>query len=312
MTDKLPVVSIVIPVYNGAEYLDEAVQSILAQDYPSIELIVLDDGSTDGTREVLGKYTGRFYWETHENIGQASTLNKGWLMSKGEILAYLSADDILLSGAVSRSVENLRMNPESVLVYCDFNLIDPSSMVLRQVRMPNYDYRKMVTRTIRPPGPGAFFTRKAFESAGLWDSSLKQSPDYEYWLRLGLEGPFLRIPRVLASLRVHEASQSFAKVDESGAGEPVRVTSRYYRTQRVPPEIRRCENEALSNAHVMAARMHLRAGRWRAALGSLRKALVLHPKNLYSLRTIRVIANGLFNRMGHRMRWLFGEVGKSR
>ena len=103
-----PLVSIVIPAYNHATYLDEAIQSILKQDYPNIELIVLDDGSTDNTRAVLAKYAGMFHWETHKNMGQANTLNKGWQMSKGEVLSYLSADDVLLPHAVSTSMKYLR------------------------------------------------------------------------------------------------------------------------------------------------------------------------------------------------------------
>lgn len=154
IVDGRPLVSVVIPAYNLAGYLREAIESVLDQNYPNVELIVLDDGSTDHTREVLEKYTGRFHWETHPNMGQAATLNKGWRMSKGEILAYLSADDVLLPHAVATSVEYLLAKPDLVLTYCDFDLIDPSSKFIRRVTLSDFDYRKMVLRTIRPPGPG--------------------------------------------------------------------------------------------------------------------------------------------------------------
>src|SRR5437762_6047257 len=88
----LPLVSIVVPSYNHGRYLREAVDSIVAQDYPRIELIVIDDGSTDDSPEILRSYGNRFHWERQPNQGQVATLNRGWLMSKGEILAYLSAD----------------------------------------------------------------------------------------------------------------------------------------------------------------------------------------------------------------------------
>ncbi|MGH8678564.1 MAG: glycosyltransferase family 2 protein, partial [Burkholderiales bacterium] len=77
MPHALPLVSLVIPAYNHADYLAQAIESVLGQDYPQIELIVLDDGSTDSTRDVLAKYTGKFHWESHQNMGQANTLNKG-------------------------------------------------------------------------------------------------------------------------------------------------------------------------------------------------------------------------------------------
>ena len=100
MTSLSPLVSIVIPAYNHDRYLGEAIDSILGQDYPNVELIVLDDGSTDGTRQILESYHSRFYWESHKNMGQANTLNKGWRMSKDDLLGYLSADDVLFSQAI--------------------------------------------------------------------------------------------------------------------------------------------------------------------------------------------------------------------
>ncbi len=87
-------VSPVIPAYNHASYLEQAIESVLAQDYPQFGLKVPDDGSTDNTNAVLAPYTGRVHWETQPNAGQARTLNKGWRMGRGEILGYLSADDL--------------------------------------------------------------------------------------------------------------------------------------------------------------------------------------------------------------------------
>src|SRR5437764_14102134 len=104
MDAEAPLVSIVIPSYNHARYLAAAIDSVLAQDYPRVELMVIDDGSTDGSSAVLERYRGRFRWETQPNRGQAATMNRGWRMSRGEVLAYLSADDTLASDAVSKSV----------------------------------------------------------------------------------------------------------------------------------------------------------------------------------------------------------------
>jgi glycosyltransferase involved in cell wall biosynthesis len=81
---SLPSVSIVVPAYNHARYLPQALDSLLAQDHPDLEVIVLDDGSTDATPEVLERYTGRVRWERQANMGQAATLNRGWRMARGE------------------------------------------------------------------------------------------------------------------------------------------------------------------------------------------------------------------------------------
>ncbi len=300
-----PLVSIVIPCYNQGNYLRQAIESVLSQDYSRIELIVLDDGSTDDTRAVLAPYAGKFHYETHANMGQARTLNKGWGMSKGEFLSYLAADDFLLPGTVRTSVEKLIADPKIVLTYCDFNVIDPKSQVLRQVRTREFSYRDLAVRIVCQPGPGVFFRRDAFERAGFWDGLLRQIPDYEYWLRLGLEGAFVRIPEVLAAYRVHDRSQSFAPVGASGAEEIVNVISAHFRSPRLPPEIARARPEAMSNAHVIAARLHLRSSRYLAALRHMRRAFVLYPRGYLRPRTWQLLANGLLNRIAYKLLWQF-------
>src|SRR2546427_949305 len=149
-----PLVSVVVPVYNQGRYLEEAIQSVLTQTYRKLEIVVLDDGSTDETSDVLKKYGDRFHWESHPNMGQARTLNKGWQMVKGELLSYLSGDDVLLPDAIQTSVESLMKNPRAVLTHCDFNLIDPSSRVIRRVQTPDFNYQRMLTDVSCPPGPG--------------------------------------------------------------------------------------------------------------------------------------------------------------
>lgn len=298
-----PTVSIVIPAYNHADYLAQAIESVLSQDYSPIELIALDDGSTDRTPEVLAHYTGRLHWQTQSNAGQAYTLNRGWTMARGEILGYLSADDLLLPGCVSAAVELLRASPETVLAYCDFDLIDPHSRVIRTVRAREFDYREMVVNLTCAPGPGAFFRRVAFQRAGGWDPALRQMPDYEYWLRLGLAGAFKRIPRPLAAFRVHEGSATFAAPPPEQAEEPVRILRKYFALAEVPAAIRQHQAQAISNALLVSAQLHLRAGRYRAASGCVRCAAGLYPGNLLRPRVVRQLANGLFNRLGHRLLW---------
>jgi glycosyltransferase involved in cell wall biosynthesis len=301
-------VSIIIPAYNHASYLDMAIQSVLYQDYDNIELIVLDDGSTDSTNSMLKKYTGQFYWESQRNMGQADTLNKGWQMSSGAILSYLSADDVLSKSAVSTSIRYLENYPDVVLTYCDFNLIDPQSKIIRRVTPPNFDYYDMVVKILCPPGPGVFFHRRAFEAAGLWNSNFRQMPDYDYWLRLGLLGNFFHIPELLAAFRVHDESQSYAKGDVRKSDEPVRIISDYFRMPNIPESIIGAKNEALSNAYLTSAQLHWRAGRFKVGATNIIKASSLFPANLLTLKTLRLIANALFNRLGYRILWAFRRV----
>ena len=303
-----PLVSIVIPVYNQADYLGEAIESVLAQDYPNVELIVLDDGSTDGTPELLQRYAGRFHFESHPNIGQAATLNKGWRMAKGGLLSYLAADDVLAPRALSASVGALLERPDVVMTYGDYNLIDPDSRFIRSVRTPEYDYRSLAVDLVCAPGPGVLFRRAAFEAAGPWNGGLRQIPDFEYWLRLGLQGAFQRIPEVLGSYRVHDESQSFARVSRERAEEPVDVLSAFYASAHLPSDVAGEKPRALSNAHLLTARLHLRAGRLAAGLGHLRAALGLWPANFLRWRTLRLLANAIVNRLGHKIFWQLNRL----
>lgn len=296
-------VTIVIPAYNHGRYLNQAIDSVLNQDYPNIELIVLDDGSTDNTRAVLESYGNRFYWESQKNMGQANTLNKGWGMAKGEILAYLSADDVLSPQATRTSVRCLLDNPDSVLCYGDFRLIDSESRVIRTVVAPEYNYREMVTRFICPPGPGAYFWRDAFVKTGGWDPSFRQYPDYDCWLRLGLIGPFTHIREQLAAFRVHEDSQTFAQTTVERAEEALRVIEKYFLLSDIPVEIVSAKKLAIASARFLVAQLHFRSGRYKAGFLQLYRAILMSPRTFFTFKVQRMLANGFFNRFGHKLWW---------
>lgn len=303
MTDPAPLVSIVIPAYNHAGYLAQAVNSVLAQDYPRIELIVIDDGSTDATPQILRSYEGRAEIIRQENCGQAATLNRGWKMAQGEFLGYLSADDVLEPAAVRAAVKALASHPRAVVAYPDFQLLDPHSAVIRTVRASDFRYSDMLLRLECPPGPGALFRRSAFAAAGGWNPEYRQMPDLDFWLRIGLMGDFIHIARVLAGFRLHPRSQTYAAASEERADEPVRIVSSVFQSGRVPGELAPLRDHALSNAYIASAQLHLRAGRPRAAWGRIRRAAALHPRSLFTVRSARALVNALVNRAGHRLLW---------
>ncbi|MDQ5984350.1 MAG: hypothetical protein CSYNP_00043 [Syntrophus sp. SKADARSKE-3] len=300
-------VSIIIPAFNHGRYLRQAIDSVLMQDYPNIELIVLDDGSTDNTRAVLESYGDAFYWETHPNMGQANTLNKGWQQAKGSILSYLSADDILMPDAVSSSLAYLK--GDIVLTYGDFNLIDPSSKIIRQVAAPEFSYLEMFCKFICQPGPGVFMTRRAYEAAGGWDSTLKQMPDHEYWLRLGLVGPFVRVPKVLAAFRVHDDSLTYSISDTHRAEEPLRVIHKFIESHELPLELIAVKHVAISSAWLFTAQLHIRSGRFKEGFAALWHSSTISPGNFFSLRTFRILLNSFLNRCFHRIMRLKNRLG---
>jgi glycosyltransferase involved in cell wall biosynthesis len=247
-----PLVTIITPAYNRASYLDETIQSILKQDYPRIEYIVLDDGSTDNTREILEKYTGRLIWETHPNMGETRTVNKGLSTAHGDIVAVVNSDDPLLPGAVSVAVAFMRSHPDIIVAYPDWDFIDQNSSVTRHMQVREYDYLYMVRRHFCTPGPGAFIRRKAFDLTGMRDPDFRYVADFEYWLRLGLYGKFARIPKTLATFRVHSDSATISRKGAAMASEHIRLMQKLYLRPDLPPEVRRARAEAFGWAHLVA------------------------------------------------------------
>lgn len=273
----LPLVSIITPAYNRASYLDETIQSVLDQDYPHIEYIVLDDGSTDNTKKVLKKYTARIILKTHSNMGETRTVNKGWRMSHGGIVSVVNSDDPLLPGAVRAAVEFMESHPDILVTYTDWEKIGQNSEVLEHVRVPEYDYLYMLRRHHCIVGPGAFIRRKAFELTGMRDPEFRYVADFEYWLRLGLYGPFARIPETLATFRVHPVSASVSQLGAVMASEHIRMIQKFYLLPDLRPEIRKVRSEAFSSAHYVAAEMSGPARK--LACKHYCKSILYHPSS---------------------------------
>jgi glycosyltransferase involved in cell wall biosynthesis len=286
---RFPLVSVVIPAYNHGRYLAEAIESVLAQDYPARQVIVIDDGSTDETADVLQQYSRRVEAISQANAGQSATINRGWHTARGQILSYLSADDRLASGALTTAVRALESDPALVMVYGDYDLIDSSSARVRRVIAPEFDYNAMITRLVCAPGPGVFLRRSAVERTGGWNSEFRQAPDLDYWLRLGLHGPFRRVPAVLAGFRVHPGSTSYAVTTEKRAAETVQMIEAFFNRPDLPAHIRTWQAQALSSAHIVTGRFHLHACRYSAAARHLRRALALYPRNFLSPVNSRMI-----------------------
>ena len=305
-TSDLPLVTIVTPTYNQADFLTETIESVLAQDYPNIEYIVIDDGSTDHTRDILKHYDGRFHWESQANIGQAATLNRGWEMGSGDIIAYLSSDDLLKPYAVSDSVQSLLNNTGTVLVYADFELIDAGGNHIRNVSSCDYSEFDLAVNLICQPGPGAFFWKKYFDLIGGWDERLRQIPDFEYWLRLSHCGEFKRIQKILSSSRLHEASQTFNVLSVERAMEPVGVVNEYYSTS-AKPDLKRWSNKARGNSRLLAARMLFRSKNNWLGFKQLIASFCLSPSLLASSTLWRVLLSAAVGKLFYRS---FYETGR--
>jgi glycosyltransferase involved in cell wall biosynthesis len=249
---ELPLVSVITPAYNRESLLDEVIRSVLSQDYPNVEYIVLDDGSTDGTLDIIRKYDGRIRWATHENMGEARTVNKGFDMAQGEIIGVVNSDDPLLPGAVGTMVVHLLANPEILVVYPDWVIIGGDGKTVQNVTTHEYDYVDMLRWHHCVPGPGTFFRRVVAERLRGRDPSFRFVGDFDFWLRAGLLGPFARVPVTLATFRQHSESYSTNQLGQVMADEHIRMIDKLFANPDLIPEVRKVRREAYSSAYYIA------------------------------------------------------------
>lgn len=282
----LPKVSIVIPTFNTGRYVLDAIDSVLEQTYPNVELIVVDDGSTDDTPELLAQHPGSFTRFRQTNAGQSAAMNFGWTHSTGELLGYLSADDLLHRNAIESIVAFLRDKPEAVLAYPDFCVIDEHSKHVRTVETPNYEERLLVANFQCLPGPGALFRREVWERTGGWNAGLKNIPDMDYFLRLCQYGPFVRVPVALADFRIHSGSTTYNPCNASRADEPIKVVNSLYATQGLSPSILSFKRKAVANALMLSGFMHGFSGRYTLFLKRVGKAALLDPSSVISRKMV--------------------------
>ena len=252
MSNHLPLVTIITPAYNRASFLDETVNSVLSQDYPNLEYIVLDDGSSDNTKEVMEKYADRVHFESHPNMGETLTVNKGFTMARGEIICVINSDDPMNAGAIYAGVQALQANSEALAAYPDWDEISSDSTLIRHEQLPNYDIENMLVGFNVAMGPGVFIRRSSIEQFGMRDPQFKYVGDLEFWFRLALHGKLLHIPKALATHRVHPSAASTTDRGAHMADELVRMVHKTYSLDGVPLSLRRIRRKVLSTAHNVA------------------------------------------------------------
>jgi glycosyltransferase involved in cell wall biosynthesis len=261
-----PRVSLVIPTHNRASWLREAMDSVLAQDYPNLELLVVDDGSTDETPAILADYGGRhsderFRFFRQDNSGQANALNRGNGLARGEILGYLSDDDLLAPDAVSRLASELIANPEAAVAYPGYRTIDEVGAVEDTVRPIEYSSVAALRLHDTIIGPGGLARRWALESAGGWDPSYRWMGDLILWMGVGLAGRAIRVDEPLASWRKHSGSVTI-ELSPDHAREHVAVVEHGLAMPGLPPLSRSIRAEALRNACLFGALFGGGSGTW--------------------------------------------------
>ena len=292
---KQPPVSIITPSYNQASYLEQTIQSVLGQDYPYIEYIVIDGGSTDNSVQITKSYADRLaYWVSEKDSGQAEAINKGFSQARGEILAWLNSDDYYLPGSISAAVKALQENPDVVLVYGDMLAVDATGQPINILRYRQLSLEDLLCMQIIGQ-PSVFFRRSAFEKAGPLDTSFHFMLDHHLWIRLAQQGRILHVPQVWSAARYHAGAKNRARAAEFG-GEGFRVLDWAERQPDLSEAVSRVGRRAHASAYRFHARYLLDGGQPAAALGAWFRALLLHPPT--ALERLNILVSSILDLVG--------------
>ncbi len=221
-----PLVSIITPSYNQANFLEETICSVLDQEYPNLEYIIVDGGSTDGSLEIIQKYADRLaWWVSEPDQGQTDAINKGFSQAKGEILAWLNSDDTYLPAAVAEAVGFLQAHPEIGTVYGDANLIDDEGNIIGRFPAKQTDNRRLMRGYVHVPQQATFFRTELWRKVGPLDPTFFFAMDYDLWVRLSQHAPLKYYSRLWANFRLHGGAKSI-EADDRCWPEMVRVHRR--------------------------------------------------------------------------------------
>lgn len=213
---ELPLVSIITPSYNQADFLEETIQSVLAQGYPNLEYIIIDGGSKDGSVEIIKKYADRLaWWVSEKDDGQADALNKGFARASGEIIAWVNSDDYYLPGALHAAVKELQDRPDHSFVFGDVISVDVAGKPFNVMTYGDWGLDELAQFNIIGQ-PSVFMRRKHLEQAGYTDPYFDLMFDHQLWLRIAQFGPIQYIPQRWSAARYHAAAKNWSRAPGYG------------------------------------------------------------------------------------------------
>jgi glycosyltransferase involved in cell wall biosynthesis len=225
--DQQPLVSIVTPCLNAARFIERTIESVLAQDYPRVEYIVMDGGSTDGTLGILERYRDRLQYYSAHDAGVADAVNGGFLKSHGYIFAWLSADDTYVTGAIGAAVRHFLSSPDADVIYGEGLWIDDQDTVLGRYPIVTPYNPTALELECCICQPSVFIRREAYQRVGKLNTHLRFAFDYDLWIRLSRGYRFTAVPDCLARSRMHPDSVTLSQ-RKSVFEENIQILKRHY------------------------------------------------------------------------------------
>ena len=291
----MTLVSIITPSYNQASYLEQTILSVLDQDYPHIEYLVIDGASTDNSVEIIKKYADQLtYWVSEKDNGQADAINKGFARATGEIIAWLNSDDYYLAGAVSSAVKIFEENPDAVLVYGDMLAVDEHGKTFNTLKYKQLTLKDLLCFQIIGQ-PAVFMRRSALEKTFGLDPALHFLLDHFLWIQIAQHGKILHVDQTWAAARYHAEAKNRAKAAEFGR-EAFRILENVKLEKNLAPILAQIDRRARASAHRVDARYLLDGGQPAASLSAWMRALFIHPPT--ALARMNLFISAILNLWG--------------
>jgi len=212
--ETLPKITVITPSFNQDDYIEQTINSVLNQDYPNLEYIVMDGGSTDGTLDILKKYDGKLLWRSERDRGQSHAINKGLHMARGDIIAFLNSDDLYEPGSLFKVGRFFMTYPDANWVTGKCRTVDLNGDEIRKaitlykntwLKLRSYGVLSVLNYISQP---ATFWSRRVNKLVGGFDESLRYAMDYDYWLRVGGRFKLWVLDDCLACFRVHPTSKA--------------------------------------------------------------------------------------------------------
>lgn len=281
----LKLVSVVIPTYNYGRFVEEAIRSVLVQTYSETEILVVDDGSTDGTDAIVSAYRDTVQYIKQCNMGVSAARNRGVAEANGSYIAFLDADDVWMPRKLELQLDEAEGSGKIGLVYCGMYYIDQHGRIVgeEKCRARSDTLRSLLVEgnVITGSSSAALVPTRLIKTLGGFDMALSLSADWDMWIRIASSHRVACIAEPLLKYRIHSEAMHYDRTLYEA--ESLGVVAKFFATLQLNHPLHRYRRRSLSNAHVLLAGISMLANQPYSFIRNLYKAVYLDPRIIGAL-----------------------------